>query len=47
VREHKQCVDCGKCRVTENEDWCLACDYHSCERGPDCADTANPYRSQP
>lgn len=36
--EHGECEDCGKCRVMPDEEWCLKCDYYSCERGPDCRD---------
>jgi hypothetical protein len=35
---HRECEDCGKCRATPNEEWCIDCDYYSCERGPDCRD---------
>jgi hypothetical protein len=35
---HGECEDCAKCRVVQNEEWCLQCDYYSCERGPDCRD---------
>lgn len=38
VIEHGECEDCAKCRHTQNEEWCLDCDYYSCERGPDCKD---------
>lgn len=37
---HPECADCGKCRVTLDEDWCPKCEYFSCEREPDCADPA-------
>jgi hypothetical protein len=47
VSKHGQCEDCGKCRVVLTaEEWCGDCEYFSCERGPDCTDTRNPYRSQ-
>jgi len=41
MSEHKQCEDCGKCRVTEQaEEWCGDCEYFSCERQEDCKDDA-------
>lgn len=39
---HEHCEECGKCRVTENEEWCLGCEYWSCERGDNCADIRKP-----
>ena len=38
MSQHKQCEDCGKCRVIHFEDWCGDCEGWSCERGDDCAD---------
>jgi hypothetical protein len=44
VDGHVLCEDCGKCRVSEWEEWCGACEYWSCERGPDCSDFTTPTR---
>lgn len=39
---HVKCADCAKCRVAEEECWCIECEYWGCERGPDCEDDPNP-----
>lgn len=36
--EHVRCEDCGKCRIMLDEEWCIICEYRSCERGDDCKD---------
>jgi len=36
--KHVRCEECGKCRVVAGEEWCIYCEYWSCERGEYCAD---------
>jgi len=38
---HVKCMECGKCRVSRQE-WCLICDYWSCEDDTACKDDPAP-----